>query len=88
MLDQAHERDLAEGEQVVGGELAGSADGEDHLLGQLGCGAASPAVLGATALAGDDQYRKPDLVRQQLAARKLQGRNAMEAYSRTAIALS
>lgn len=45
------------------------------------------AVRGwAAALAGDDQYRNPDLVRQQLAARKLQGRNAIEAYSRIAIA--
>jgi hypothetical protein len=42
----------------------------------------------ATALAGDDQYRNPDLVRQQLAARKLQGRNAIEDYARTAIASS
>lgn len=42
----------------------------------------------ATALAGDDQYRNPDLVRQQIAARKRQGRNAIEAYSRTAIASS
>lgn len=40
----------------------------------------------AAALAGDDQYRNPDVARQQLAARKLQGRNAIEAYSRTAIA--
>ncbi len=47
------------------------------------------AVRGwATALAGDDQYRNPDLVRQQLAARKLQGRNAVEAYARPAIASS
>jgi hypothetical protein len=35
----------------------------------------------ATALAGDDQYWNPDLVRQQLTARKLQGRNAVEAYA-------
>ena len=42
----------------------------------------------ATALAADDQYRNPDLVRQQLTARKLQGRNAIEAYARTAIASS
>lgn len=47
------------------------------------------AVRGwATALAGDDQYRNPDLVRQQLAACKLQGRNAVEAYARPAIASS
>lgn len=39
------------------------------------------AVRGwATALAGDDQSRNLGLVRQQLAARKPQGRNAIEAY--------
>ena len=47
------------------------------------------AVRGwATALAGDDQYRNPDAVRQQLAARKLNGRSSIEAYARPAIASS
>ena len=35
----------------------------------------------ATALAGDDQYRNPDAVRQQRAARKLNGRSSIEAYA-------
>jgi hypothetical protein len=30
-------------------------------------------------VAGDDQYRNPDAVRQQLAARKLNGRSSIEA---------
>ena len=42
----------------------------------------------ATALAGDDQHRNPDAVRQQLAARKLNGRSSIEAYARHAIASS
>ena len=47
------------------------------------------AVRGwATALAGDDQYRNPDAVRQQLAARKLNGRSSVEAFARHAIASS
>jgi len=47
------------------------------------------AVRGwATALARDDQYRNPDAVRQQLVARKLNGRSAIEAYARHAIASS
>ena len=47
------------------------------------------AVRGwATALVGDDQYRNPDAVRQQLAARTLNGRSSIEAYARPAIALS
>ena len=47
------------------------------------------AVRGwATALAGDNQYRNPDAVRQQLAVRKLNGRNSIEAYARHAIASS
>ena len=36
----------------------------------------------ANALAADYQYRNPDVVRQQLAERKLNGRNAIEAYAR------
>ena len=44
------------------------------------------AVRGwATALAGDDQYRNPDAVCQQLTARKLNGRSSIEAYARPAI---
>jgi hypothetical protein len=39
----------------------------------------------ATALAGDDQYRNPDAVCQQLDARKLKGRGSIEAYARNAI---
>jgi hypothetical protein len=47
------------------------------------------AVRGwATALAGDDQYQNPDAVRQQLVARKLSGRSAIEAYARRAVAVS
>jgi hypothetical protein len=42
----------------------------------------------ATALAGDDHYRNPDAVRQQLAARKLNGRSSVEAHARNAIASS
>lgn len=56
-------------------------------LGSSPGGGLRDAVRGwAAAPAGDDQYRNPDLVRQQLAARKLQGRSAIEAYSRIAIA--
>jgi hypothetical protein len=44
------------------------------------------AVRGwAAALVDDDQYRNPDMVRQHLASRKLNGRNAIEAYARVAI---
>jgi hypothetical protein len=39
----------------------------------------------ATALAGDDLYRNPDAVCQQLEARKLKGRSSIEAYARNAI---
>ena len=39
----------------------------------------------ATALAVDDQYRNPDNVRQQLAARQLHGRSSIDAYARHAI---
>jgi hypothetical protein len=47
------------------------------------------AVRGwATALAGDDHYRNPDAVRQQLAVRKLNGRSAIEAYARSTITSS
>jgi hypothetical protein len=42
----------------------------------------------AAALAGDDHYRNPDAVRQQLAARKLNGRSSVEAHARNAIASS
>jgi hypothetical protein len=35
---------------------------------------------------GDDQYRNPDAVCQQLAERKLNGRRSIEAYARNAIA--
>jgi hypothetical protein len=37
---------------------------------------------------GDDQYRNPDAVRQQLEACKLNGRSSIEAYARNAIASS
>ena len=47
------------------------------------------AVRGwANALVGDDHYRNPDAVRQQLTARNLNGRNSIEAYARPAIASS
>ena len=39
----------------------------------------------ATALVGDDQYRNPDAVCQQLDARKLKGHSSIEAYARNAI---
>ena len=39
----------------------------------------------ATALASDDQYRNPDAVRQQLLARKLNGRHAITDYARIPI---
>ena len=42
----------------------------------------------ANALAADDQYRNPDVVHQQLFERKLNGRNAIEAYARIPLAPS
>ena len=47
------------------------------------------AVRGwATALAGGDHYRNPDAVREQLAVRKLNGRNAIEGYARSTVTSS
>jgi hypothetical protein len=40
----------------------------------------------AAALAAGDEYRNPDAVRQQLLERKLNGRSAIEAYSRSTLA--